>query len=147
MKEKYMKIALEEAKKSFDLNEVPVGCIIVKNDEIIAKAYNIKEKMNSVLYHAELIAISKASKKLNNWRLNDCEMYVTLQPCPMCSSAIKQARIKKVYYGVENKNNEISNKIFVEKDINKSVLVEEKIMEDDSKKILQDFFKKQRKKD
>ncbi len=147
MKEKYMKIALEEAKKSFDLNEVPVGCIIVKNDEIIAKAYNIKEKMNSVLYHAELIAINEASKKLNNWRLNDCEMYVTLQPCPMCSSAIKQARIKKVYYGVENKNNEISNKIFVEKDINKSVLVEEKIMEDDSKKILQDFFKKQRKKD
>ena len=92
MKEKYMKIALEEAKKSFDLNEVPVGCIIVKNDEIIAKAYNIKEKMNSVLYHAELIAINEASKKLNNWRLNDCEMYVTLQPCPMCSSAIKIGR-------------------------------------------------------
>lgn len=145
MKEEYMKIALNEAKKSFDKNEVPVGCVIVKNDKIIAKTHNLKEKYKSVLYHAELLAIRKASKKLKNWRLNGCELYVTLQPCPMCSSAIKQARISKIYYGVDNKNNEISNKILVEKDINSNVNIEEKICEKECKKIIVDFFKNKRK--
>lgn len=94
---------------------------------------------------AELLAIKKASKKMKNWRLNGCEMYVTLQPCPMCSSAIKQSRISKVYYGVDNKNNEISNKIFVENDINSRVVVEEKICEEECKKIITNFFKNKRK--
>ncbi len=145
MKEKYMKIAIKEAIKSFKKNEVPVGCVIVKNNKIIAKAHNLKEKKHSVIYHAELIAIEKASKKLKNWRLNDCEIYVTLQPCPMCSSAIKQARISKVYYGVENKNNDISNKIFVNKDNNACVIIEEKICEEECKKIITKFFKNKRK--
>lgn len=145
MKKKYMKIALEEAKKSLKKNEVPVGCVIVKNNKIIAKAHNLKEKEKSVIFHAELIAIKKASKKLKNWRLNDCEIYVTLQPCPMCSSAIKQSRISKIYYGVDNKNNSISNKILVEKDINTNVIVEEKILEDECKKIITNFFKNKRK--
>lgn len=145
MKESYMKIALNEAKKSFNKNEVPVGCIIVKNNKIIAKTHNLKEKHKSVLYHAELLAIKKASKKLKNWRLNGCELYVTLQPCPMCSSAIKQARISKIYYGVDNKNNEISNKILVEKDINSNVNIEEKVCESECKKIIVDFFKNKRK--
>ncbi len=145
MKEKYMQIALKEANKSFKKNEVPVGCVIVKNDKIIAKAHNIKEKKQNVLYHAELVAIKKASKKLKNWRLNNCELYVTLQPCPMCSSAIKQSRISKVYYGVDNKNNAISNKILWENDINSRVTVEEKICEEQCKKIITSFFKNKRK--
>ena len=145
MKEKYMKLSLKEAKKSLKKDEVPVGCIIVKNNKIIAKAHNLKEKKRNVLCHAELIAITKASKKLKNWRLNDCEMYVTLQPCPMCSSAIKQSRISKIYYGVDNKKNEISNEILVNSDINSRVIIEEKICEAECKKIVTNFFKNKRK--
>lgn len=140
-----MNIALQEAKKSYNKNEVPVGCVIVCNNKIIAKTHNLKEKKHCVLYHAEIIAIKKASKKLKNWRLNDCEMYVTVKPCPMCSSAIKQSRISKIYYGTDNKNNGISDKIFEEININKNVYVEKNILENKCKKIIQDFFKKQRK--
>ena len=121
MKEKYMNIALNEAKKSLKYGEVPVGCIIVYKNKIIAKAFNMKERKKCALYHAEIIAIKKASKKIKNWRLNDCDMYVTLKPCPMCSSAIKQSRIKKVYYGTDNKNNGISTLIFNENDTNSRV--------------------------
>lgn len=102
MKEKYMRIAIKEAEKAFTNGEVPVGAVIVKNDEIIAKAYNKKEKMNSVTRHAEIIAIEKASKKLSNWRLDDCDIYITLEPCPMCASAIKQSRISNIYCGLNN---------------------------------------------
>lgn len=143
--EKMMNLAIKEAYKSYRIAEVPVGCIIVKNNKIIAKTHNIKEKKQCVLYHAELIAIRIASKKLKNWRLNGCKMYITLQPCPMCSSAIKQSRISEVYYGVENINNSISNKIFDNSDINNSVIVEKKICENKCKKIIQDFFKNKRK--
>lgn len=140
----YMLLAIEEAKKAYLLNEVPVGCIIVKNDQIIARAHNLKEKKQSVLFHAELIAINQATKQLKNWRLNDCEMYITLKPCPMCSSAIKQSRISKIYYGVDNKNNELSDKILDHSDINRNVIVEEKICEQECKKIMQEFFKNKR---
>lgn len=145
MKQKYMNLAIKEAKKAFKLNEVPIGCVIVKDDKILAKAHNLKERKRSVLNHAELIAIHKASKKLKNWRLNECEMYITLKPCPMCSSAIKQSRIKKIYYGVDNKNNNISDAILDQSDINKNVIVEEKIFEKECKKIIQEFFKNKRK--
>ena len=99
MQEKYMKEALKQAQKAYDINEVPVGAIIVKDDKIIARAYNLKETKQDTTKHAEIIAIQKASKKLNAWRLTDCEMYVTLEPCSMCAGAIIQARIKKVYIG------------------------------------------------
>ncbi len=145
MKNKYMGIALKEAKKSLKENEVPVGCVIVYKNKIIAKAHNKKERKKCVLYHAELIAIKKASKKIKNWRLNECDIYVTVKPCPMCSSAIKQSRIKNVYYGTDNKHNGISDKIFDEININKKVNVKSNIMEKECKKIIQDFFKKQRK--
>ena len=145
MKEEFMKIALKEAKKSFKHNEVPVGCVIVKNNKIIAKAHNIKEKKHCVLYHAEMLAIKNASRKLNNWRLNDCDIYVTVQPCPMCSSAIKQARIKTIYYGVDNKNNILSEQILHDSDINSSVNVSNKIMEEECKNLIQKFFKNKRK--
>ena len=101
-KEQYMKEAIKEAKKAAKKLEVPVGCIIVKNGEIIARAHNIKETKQDTTKHAEIIAIQKASKKLGEWRLLDCEMYVTLEPCSMCAGAMIQARIKKVYIGAKD---------------------------------------------
>ena len=145
MQEKYMEIAMEEAEKAYKKNEVPVGCVIVKNNKILAKTHNLKENKHSALYHAELIAIKKVSKKLKNWRLIDCEMYITMQPCPMCASAIKQSRIKKIYYGTDNKNNNISNEILNRNDINEKIEIIPYILEDKCKEIVQKFFEKQRK--
>lgn len=102
--EKYMKIALKEAKKAMDKDEIPVGAVIVKDNKVIAKAYNTRNMSNRVVDHAEIIAINKANKKLNNWRLEDCEIYITLEPCPMCASAIEQSRIKRIVTGAVNNN-------------------------------------------
>ena len=99
--EKYMRLALIEAKKAFDKNEVPVGCVIVKDDKVIAKAHNLRQTKRSVLAHAEILAIQKASKKLDSWILEDCTMYVTLEPCPMCAGTILQSRIKKLVYATK----------------------------------------------
>ena len=98
MNKKYMEIAIDQAKKAFKKDEVPVGAVIVKNNAIIAKSYNTREKNNDILGHAEINAIKKASKKLHTWKLDDCELYVTLKPCSMCEQIIKQSRLKKVYY-------------------------------------------------
>lgn len=89
------------AKKAYKKSEVPIACIIVKNNKIISKAYNKRLKSNNPLKHAEILAILKATKKLGDWRLNDCELYVTLEPCHMCKEVIKESRIKKVYYILE----------------------------------------------
>ena len=110
-----MDIALLEAKKAFKKEETPVGCVIVKNNKIISKAHNKKNKTNRIIDHSEIIAITKANKKLKNWRLEGCDLYVTLEPCPMCASAIEQARINNVYTITSNNdtnNNEIITKIF-----------------------------------
>ena len=109
MKEKYSKEIIKLAKIAYKKGEVPVGAIITKNDKILARAYNKIETSKDATMHAEILAIKKASKKLKNWRLNDCEMYVTLEPCTMCSSAIELSRIKKVYYLVK-RDKEISIK-------------------------------------
>ena len=97
-----MKQALKEAEKALKKLEVPVGAIIVKDNKIISRAYNLKEIKKDTTYHAEIEAIKKASKKLNSWRLNDCEMYVTLEPCAMCAGAIINSRIKKLYFGTSD---------------------------------------------
>ena len=98
MHKKYMEAAYKEAVKAYENDEVPVGAVIVKDNKIISTGYNKKESTNLATAHAEIIAINKACKKLKSWRLNDCEMYVTLEPCQMCLGAIKEARIKKVYF-------------------------------------------------
>ncbi|WP_055072047.1 tRNA adenosine(34) deaminase TadA [Clostridium massiliamazoniense] len=95
----YMDIALEEAKRAMKLGEVPVGAIIIKDNKIISKAHNLKETLNDPTAHAEILAIQKATKVLKNWRLSGCEMYVTLEPCPMCAGAILQSRISKLHIG------------------------------------------------
>jgi len=101
-KEYYMNQALKEAEKAYQKLEVPVGAIIVKDGKIIARAYNQKEMKTDTTKHAEILAIQKASKKLKSWRLIDCEMYVTLEPCTMCAGAIINARIKEVYIGTKD---------------------------------------------
>ena len=102
--DKFMNEALKEAKKAYKINEVPVGCIIVKDGKIISRGYNKREKTQNPLAHAEIICINKACKKINNWRLDGCDLYVTLQPCQMCLGAIKQARISNVYYGAKTED-------------------------------------------
>ena len=110
MNVKYMEIAFSEAEKAYKLGEMPVGAIVVKNGKIIGKGYNKKEKTKNALMHAEIIAINKACKKNKDWRLNNCEMYVTLEPCMMCMGAIVESRIKKIYCGIENKKSHLYNK-------------------------------------
>ena len=147
-KEEYMKIALKEAKKAYDMLEIPVGAIIVKEGKIIAKAYNKKEIKQDSTCHAEILAIKKACKKLNAWRLNDCEMYVTLEPCSMCAGALIQSRIKKVYIGTMDPKTGSCGSVFnLLKDykFNHVVEIETGICKDDCEKILKDFFKMLRK--
>lgn len=103
MNENYMKIALQQAQKAAKIKEAPIGAVIVKNNKIISKSYNKRECKKNALYHAEIIAIEKACKKLKSWRLSDCELYVTLEPCPMCMGAIINARISKVVFGAYDK--------------------------------------------
>lgn len=149
MNSKYMDLAFFEAEKAYKRGEVPVGAVIVKNDKIIAKAFNIKEKSNCAINHAEIIAIKKASKRLKNWRLEDCDLYVTLEPCPMCASAIKQSRIKNVYSALSNKdknNNYLINKIFECDTTNPSVCFFNELESKKSETLLQKFFSKRRKK-
>lgn len=101
-KEKFMKEALKEAKKAYDRDEIPVGAVIVRDGKIIARAHNSKESSKNAVAHAEILAIQKACKKLESWRLLDCEMYVTLEPCPMCAGALINARISKIYIGTDD---------------------------------------------
>lgn len=146
-KEKYMQVALEEAKKAFVENEVPIGAVLVYKNKIIAKAHNKKEMQQNVLSHAELILINEVSKKNNNWRLDDYEIYITLEPCPMCASAIQQSRISQVYYAVQNSDSrvhELVEKIFLPSNTNPGVEVYSGILEKEAKEILQDFFRKKR---
>lgn len=135
LKEKYMKIALDEARKSFEEDEVPVGAVIIKNDKVIAKAHNLKEKKKSPIAHAEILAIEKACKKLENWRLDGCEIFVTLEPCKMCKSAIEQARISKIYVGTLDDKAKMANP---------DVSLEEGILKEECSEILKSFFKRKR---
>ena len=148
-KEYFMKEALKEAKKAYKKKEVPVGVVIVKDDKIIARAYNQKEMKNSPIKHAEIIAIEKACKNLNNWRLNDCEMYVTLEPCPMCAGAIINSRIKKVYIGaIQEKTGACGSKVDLIEEYKTETKIDMEfgILKDKCLNLVQEFFKELRKK-
>lgn len=148
MKEKFMKEALKEAKKAYDKLEVPVGAVIVKDDKIIARAHNLKETKFDTTKHAEILAIQKASKKLNSWRLLGCEMYVTLEPCSMCAGALINSRIKKIYIGANDEKTGAVGSVFnllEDYKFNHKVDVEKGILRDECEKILKDFFKMLRK--
>ena len=147
-KEKYMKEAIKEAIKAYKIEEVPVGAIIVKDGKIIARAHNKKETKKNATSHAEILAIQKACKKLESWRLTDCEMYVTLEPCSMCAGALINARIKKVYIGTEDaKTGACGSVLNLLEDykFNHKIEVEKYILKDECEKILKDFFKMLRK--
>ncbi len=103
--EKFMREALKEAKIAYTKEEIPIGAVIVKDGKIIARAYNTREKTKNAISHAEVLAISKACKKLKNWRLLDCDMFVTVEPCLMCLGALYNARIRSLYYGAKNNSN------------------------------------------
>lgn len=145
-KNKFLEIALKEAKKAYAKLEAPIGAVIVKDGEIIAKAHNLREKEQSALAHAEILAIKKACKKLNSWRLDGCEMYVTLEPCAMCAGAITQARISKVYFGArDEKNGCVGSIANIFEDVPTTHRVEhEYIQNKECSKILSKFFKELR---
>ena len=147
--EKYMKAAIREAKKAYALEEVPIGCVIVQNDRIIARGYNRRNTEGNTLAHAELTAIKKASKKTGDWRLEDCTMYVTLEPCPMCAGAIVQARIPKVYIGSMNPKAGCAGSVLNlldEKGFNHQVETEEGLLGEECSMMLKEFFKELREK-
>ena len=141
---KFMQEAIAEAKKAYTLGEIPVGCVIVEENEIIARGHNTRELTNNPINHAEMVTITKASEFLKNWRLSDCDMYVTLEPCVMCAGGILNSRIKNLYFGaydykygacVSN-----DNIFFTNKEIS-FTNVYGGIMEEECKKILSDFFR------
>ena len=139
-----MKRAIKIAKQAQD--EIPVGAIIVKDGEIISSAYNQKERLNDVTAHAEILAIREAEKKLGRWRLDDCEMYVTLEPCPMCAWAIINSRIKTLYFGSFDPNyGALGSKLDLRKLANSKLKVYGGIMEEECDKVLEEFFENVRK--
>lgn len=147
MREKFMNLALKEAQKAYDKKEIPVGAVIVKDGIVIAKAHNLKELKNDTTNHAEMLVIQKASKKLGCWRLEGCEMYVTLEPCSMCAGALIQSRIRKVYIGtMDYKTGACGSVLNLLSDykFNHNVEIETGVLADECEKILKDFFKKLR---
>lgn len=146
--EYYMKQALKLAKKASDMGEVPIGCVIVYQDRIIGRGYNRRTTEGNVLAHAEIAAINKACKKMGDWRLEDCTLYVTLEPCQMCAGAIVQARIKKVVIGCMNTKAGCAGSILnilQMKEFNHQVEIEKGVLESQCSEILTAFFKNLRK--
>lgn len=147
--EKYMKAALKQAKKAYALDEVPIGCVIVQDGKIIARGYNRRNTDKNTLAHAEIAAIKKASKKTGDWRLEDCTMYVTLEPCQMCAGAIVQSRLKKVVIATMNPKagcaGSILNLLQIEA-FNHQVEIEKGVLEEECSQMLSTFFKELREK-
>ena len=147
--EKYMKEAIKQAKKAAAIGDVPIGCVIVFDDKIIARAYNQRNKRKTTLAHAELLAIQKASKKIGDWRLEDCTMYITLEPCQMCAGAIVQARIPKVVIGAMNPKagcaGSVLNILQVDA-FNHQVEIEKGVLEEECSQMMSDFFRELRRK-
>lgn len=139
----FMNLAIKEAKKA--VGDIPVGAVIVKDGQVIASAFNTKEKDKDVTSHAEILAIRKAEQVLSNWRLDDCEMYVTLEPCPMCGWAILQSRIKTLYFGsYDNNYGAFSTKIDLREIASTKLNVYGGIFEKECDEVLKEFFKKLR---
>ncbi len=145
--ERFMKMAIDLAKEGALIDEVPVGAVIVKNGEVIAKAHNHKEQENNAICHAEIVALSKATKTIGNWWLENCEMYVTLEPCPMCAGAMINSRIKALYFGAyDEKSGAAGSKInlFESGLFNHDIEVSGGYMRDECASLLSDFFKNKR---
>ena len=146
--ETFMKVAIKEAKKARLKNEVPIGAVIVKDGKVISRGHNLRETQKNSLKHAEVIAIDKACKKLQNFRLEDCDLYVTIEPCLMCSGAIVQSRIRKVYFGARDEKYgavvSVANVFDIKS--NHKVIFEEGICKEECRTIVKEFFKELRNK-
>lgn len=146
--EKFMLLAIKEAEKSASLDEVPVGAIIVKDNKVIARGHNLREKSNDPTSHAEINAIRKACKKLGSWRLEDCTMYVTIEPCSMCAGTLLWTRIKRIVYGAcDLKGGALGSSfsLFEVKNINHHPEIVGGILQEECGKMMSDFFKEKRK--
>ena len=147
IEEHYMKEAIRQAKKAAALKEVPIGCVIVYEDKIIGRGYNRRMVDHSALAHAEIAAIKKACKRMGDWRLEECELYVTLEPCPMCAGAIVQARIPKVYIGSMNPKAGCAGSVLNlldEKGFNHQVEMTKDVLHDECSSMLSGFFRELR---
>ncbi|MBU0579719.1 MAG: tRNA adenosine(34) deaminase TadA [Candidatus Margulisbacteria bacterium] len=147
--EKWMRAALKEAEKAYKLKEVPVGAVLVLNNKIVARGHNLSEDMNNFLSHAELLVLQKGLKKLGRWKIQEAELYVTLEPCAMCAGAIILSRIAKVVYGARDPKSGADGSalnVLQEKKINHRTKVEEGVLKKECGEILTIFFKKLRKK-
>ncbi|HZD59686.1 MAG TPA: tRNA adenosine(34) deaminase TadA [Anaerolineae bacterium] len=146
---KYMRMAIEEAKKAAGTGEVPVGAVIVCGDEVVARARNEREERATAIAHAEILAIEEASKRLGRWRLSDCTIYVTKEPCPMCAGAIFQARMARLVFGPSDQKGGAAGTLFnivQDKRLNWQVEVERGVLQEENVKLLQDFFRTRRQK-
>ncbi len=145
---KYMQAALIEAKKAAEIKEVPVGAVVVYKDKIIARAHNKREHDQSFHSHAEFLAMMKAAKKIGSWRLEDCDVYVTMEPCPMCAGAMIQARIRKLYYGASDPKAGVVGSVMnlLSYPFNHKILIESGVMAQESQILLKEFFKDLRRK-
>ena len=146
--EKFMLEAIKEAQKAASIDEVPIGCVIVKDGKIISRAHNLREKNQDPTSHAEVLAIRKASKKLHSWRLDGLEIYVTIEPCSMCAGTILQARLKRVVYGSKDPKGgalESSLRLFDAKNINHHPEIVGGVLKDTCSSIMSNYFKGKRK--
>ncbi len=149
MDEYFMKEALQEARKAYDLGEVPIGAVIVRDNEIIARGHNLKETNNDPTAHAEIIAIRKASKALNSWRLTNCDLYVTIEPCAMCAGSLVQARINRLIIGAMDPKAGAAGSVYNivnDERLNHRIEVVYGVLEEECSKIMKDFFRSLRKK-
>ncbi len=144
-----MELALREAEKAYNEGEIPVGAVIVEDGKVLSFAHNIKNKSNSVIDHAEIIAITEASKIKHNWRLDECDIYITVEPCPMCASAIHQSRIKNIYYGCSSgreNNTKIVKEILKQDEINRKTIMTGGLLGKECMTLINNFFNNKRKK-
>lgn len=145
--EKYMRLAIKEAKKAEAIDEVPIGAVVVCDGEIISAGYNMRETTQTTLSHAELIAIERANKELGSWRLEDCTIYVTLEPCPMCAGALIQSRMKRVVYGAKDPKSGCVGTLMnlvTEERFNHQVEWTSSVLADECSQLLTNFFKRLR---
>lgn len=147
MDKKYMKMAIDIARQAIDLDEVPIGAVIVKDGEVLASCHNLKESKNCAVYHAEIAAICEATKKLDNWYLDDCEMYVTLEPCAMCAGAMINSRLKALYFGAYDPKAGCCGTLYnlvEDKRFNHTLKVEGGIMANECGQLISEFFRTKR---
>jgi len=147
-RQKFMQLALREAQKAYDSDEVPIGAVVVRNGEVISKAHNTKNQHKNALLHAEIVALTKAQKKLGDWHLYDCDLYVTLEPCPMCAGACINTRLRAIYFGAYDSKAGCCGTLYdlpTDKRFNHRVEVVGGVCETECAGILSQFFREKRK--